>query len=458
MANQQDGGPPSDRTIIKPKPGAGRAAGTSNSMPPVHPTPMPMPAPPPASPPDYGLSTPAAGPSRIEFTRGTLDPLLHAAGPLLLLAGRLRQSSQAVDTAALRRQLVSEVRGFEEKARNSGVVPDQIAAARYALCATLDEAILSTPWGSTGEWGAQPLLVVFHRETWGGEKFFQLLERTQADPRQYAGLLEVLYSCLSLGFAGKYALDPQGQMQRDKLQHELHERIRGVRGQAPPALSEHWEGVHDRTNPLLKYVPLWVVAAAGLAVLTSAYLYFRTQLGNRAEPTLAVLSQLGVQDFTAAVPPPAPAVAPDKTLKILLADLEQQSVLSVEEQGARSTVTIAGLDLFASGSAQINAQYHAILERVAVALNDLPGPVLVVGHTDDQPIRSFKFQNNYELSAARAMAVVKDLEATLAEPARLRSTGVGSSQPRFEPPDTAENRARNRRVEIIHIADGAVGP
>ena len=458
MANQQDGGPPSDRTIIKPKPGAGRAAGTSNSMPPVHPTPMPMPAPPPASPPDYGLSTPAAGPARIEFTRGTLDPLLHAAGPLLLLAGRLRQSSQAVDTAALRRQLVSEVRGFEEKARNSGVVPDQIAAARYALCATLDEAILSTPWGSTGEWGAQPLLVVFHRETWGGEKFFQLLERTQADPRQYAGLLEVLYSCLSLGFAGKYALDPQGQMQRDKLQHELHERIRGVRGQAPPALSEHWEGVHDRTNPLLKYVPLWVVAAAGLAVLTSAYLYFRAQLGNRAEPTLAALSQLGVQDFTTVVPPPAPAVAPDRTLKILLADLEQQGVLSVEEQGARSTVTIAGLDLFASGSAQINAQYHAILERVAVALNDLPGPVLVVGHTDDQPIRSFKFQNNYELSAARAMAVVKDLEATLAEPARLRSTGVGSSQPRFEPPDTAENRARNRRVEIIHIADGAVGP
>ncbi len=455
MTNQQDGAPPSDRTIIKPRPGAGRTVGTGSPVPSVPAVPPPAPA---ASPHDYGLAAPLAASARIEFTRGALDPLLHAAGPLLLLAGRLRHSTQAVEIATLRRQLVSEVRGFEERARNSGVVADQIAAARYALCATLDEAILSTPWGSTGEWGSQPLLVVFHRETWGGEKFFQLLERTQADPRQYAGLLEVLYSCLSLGFAGKYALDPQGQMQRDKLQHELHERIRSVRGQSPPALSEHWEGVHDRTNPLLKYVPLWVVAAAALAVLTGAFLYFRMQLSNRAEPTLAALSQLGVQDFTTSAPPPAPAVAPDKTLKSLLADLEQQEVLSVDEQGARSTVTIAGSNLFASGSAQISTQYHSVLTRVAEALNELPGPVLVVGHTDDQPIRSFRFQNNYELSAARAAAVVKDLEGTLTEPARLRSTGVGSSQPRYQPPDTTENRALNRRVEIVHIAGGAVGP
>ena len=423
--------------------------------PPVSPPPQGAAAP--LQPPDYGAAAAAAAP-RIDFARGGLDPLFHAAGPLLLLAGRLRHSTQALDTAGLRRQLVAEVRGFEEKARSAGVAADQIAAARYALCASLDEAVLSTPWGAGSDWGSQPLLVLFHRETWGGEKFFQLLERTQADPRQYAGLLDVLYACISLGFAGKYALDPQGQMQRDGLQHELYERIRSVRGQPPPALSEHWEGVHDRTNPLLRYVPLWVVAAAGLAVLTGAFLYFRTQLGNHAEPTLAALSQAGIQDFTVAAPAPVAVVAPDKTLKVLLSDLEQQGLLSVTEEGARSTVTIAGSDLFASGSARINDRYHAILGRIGTALNDLPGPVLVVGHTDDQPIRSFKYQNNYALSADRAAAVVQDLKATLTEPARLRSTGVGSSQPRFQPPDTPENRARNRRVEIVHVTGGALVP
>lgn len=446
MSSGTGGGPPSDRTIIKPRPGAGRATPS---------TPPAPPAPPPAAPSGFEPSLSAAPPTpaRIEFTRAGLDPLFHAAGPLLLLAGRLRQSTQAMDTAGLRRQLVAEIRSFEEKARTAGVPADQLAAARYALCATLDEGILSTPWGANSDWGSQPLLVIFHRETWGGEKFFQLLERTQADPNQYAGLLDVLYACMSLGFSGRYALDPQGQMKREQLQHELFERIRSVRGTATGPLSEHWQGVREKRRPLLQLLPVWVVAAAGLAVLTAAFLYYRLQLSRAAEPALAALSQIGTGEFSASSPPPPAPVAPDRTLKILLSDLEQQGVLSVEEEGARSTVTIAGSDLFASGSASINPQYRAVLQRVGAALNEVPGPVLVVGHTDDQPIRSFKYQNNYELSADRADAVVRELQGTLSESSRLRSTGVGSSQPRYQPPDTAENRARNRRVEIVHLAE-----
>lgn len=447
MGTDSSGGPPSDRTIIKPRPGAGRMTPPGASAPA-----SPPPAAPPVAP-DPGAFAAAAAPARIEFTRAGLDPLFHAAGPLLLLAGRLRHTTQPMDTAGLRRQLVAEIRSFEEKGRNAGVPAEQLAAARYALCATLDEAILSTPWGANSDWGSQPLLVIFHRETWGGEKFFQLLERTQADPNQYAGLLDVLYVCLSLGFSGRYALDPQGQMKRDQLLHDLFERMRGVRGTATGPLAEHWEGVREKRRPLLHLLPVWVVLAAGLAVATAAFLYYRLQLSRQAEPALAALSQVGTGEFTAAAPPPLAPIAPDKTLKILLSDLEQQGVLSVEEDGARSTVTISGSNLFASGSASINEQYRPTIQRIAEALNEVPGPVLVVGHTDDQPIRSFKYQNNYELSADRADAVVKELKQTLREASRLRSTGVGSSQPRFEPPDTPENRARNRRVEIVHIAE-----
>ncbi len=48
--------------------------------------------------------------------------------------------------------------------------------ARYALCTALDEAVLSTPWGSGGDWGKQSLLITVHNEAWGGEKVFQLLD------------------------------------------------------------------------------------------------------------------------------------------------------------------------------------------------------------------------------------------------------------------------------------------
>jgi type VI secretion system protein ImpK len=393
----------------------------------------------------------------MDYLAAGLEPLVAAAAPLLLLAGRLRHTPEAADVAGLRRQLVAEVRQFEERARTTGVAAEQVAAARYALCATLDEAILSTPWGARGEWGTQPLLSIFHRETWGGEKFFQLIERTKSDPRQYAGLLEVLYDCLSLGFAGKYALDPKGALQRDQLQHEVYERLRGLGGGgAPGPLSQRWEGERDKRNPILRYVPLWVVAAVGLALLTAAYLYFRLQLSQAAEPTYAALANVGVQDFAAAAP--APAVAPAVTLKQLLADVEAQGLLTVEEQGARSIVTLAGSDLFAAGSAAINPRLDATLDRIGAAIDQVPGSVLVVGHSDGQPIRSFRYQNNFELSADRALAVLERLRAKVAVPARLQSNGVGSTQPRCVPERTPEDRACNRRVEILHLYSSGATP
>lgn len=462
MTNQHGDGPSGsgDRTVIKPRPGAGRGQTGQPAAPPLPPQPgAPPPVPPAAasSGGSFAAEPMPAGP--VEFSATGLDPLVAAAGPLLLLAGRLRHSTDVADTAGLRRQLVADVRQFEERARASGVPAEQIAAARYALCATLDEAILSTAWGARGEWGTQPLLSIFHRETWGGEKFFQLVERTKSDPRQYAGLLEVLYECLSLGFAGKYALDPKGALQRDTLQHEIFERLRAIRGGgAPGPLSVHWQGEHDRRNPLLRYVPLWVVAAVGIALLTGAFLYFRYQLGRAAEPTLASLSQVGVQDFVA-TSPPVPAVPPAVTLRQQLSDLEDQGVLTVEELGARSTVILSGGGaLFAPGSAAINPEFEPVIDRIGEAIEQVPGSVLVVGHSDSQPIRSFRYQNNFELSSDRALSVLRRLEAKVSAPARLQSNGVGSTQPRYQPEDTAENRARNRRVEIVHVLPGNPTP
>ena len=79
--------------------------------------------------------------------------------------------------------LASDLRRFEDRARRAGVINETVLAARYALCATLDEAVLATPWGAQSEWAQQTLLVALHREAWGGEKFFDMLERICADPQ-----------------------------------------------------------------------------------------------------------------------------------------------------------------------------------------------------------------------------------------------------------------------------------
>ncbi len=140
-------------------------------------------------------------------------------------------------------------------------------AARYALCAGLDEAVLSTPWGAQSEWAQQTLLVALHREAWGGEKFFEMLDRISQDPARHIDLMELQYLCLAFGFAGKYQVAERGHARLAEVQQELYRRIRDQRGAPPPELSLRWRGLEDRRNPLIRYVPWWVVGAAALAIL-----------------------------------------------------------------------------------------------------------------------------------------------------------------------------------------------
>jgi len=92
------------------------------------------------------------------------------------------------------------------------------------------------------------------------------------------------------------------------------------------------------------------------------------------------------------------------------------------------------------------------MARVGQAIRRVPGRVLVVGHTDDQPIQSIRFQDNFALSRARAERVATLLRQDVDVAARVQSNGVGSTQPRYRPESSQENRARNRRVEIVHVS------
>ncbi|WP_313048477.1 type IVB secretion system protein IcmH/DotU, partial [Pseudomonas soli] len=104
-----------------------------------------------------------------------LNPLEQAAGPLLALLTRLRNTIAHPAPASLRAQLLAYLRQFEERAEAAGVPRNEVLLARYALCTALDEAVLSTPWGSASDWGKQSLLITVHNEAWGGEKVFQLM-------------------------------------------------------------------------------------------------------------------------------------------------------------------------------------------------------------------------------------------------------------------------------------------
>jgi type VI secretion system protein ImpK len=425
-----------DVTRLRPRPGAGKRGGGTDVFRP------------PSSAPWIAEAPPIPEADRANLGIG-LSRLVRAASPLLLLAGQLRSTLSQLDIAGLRRQALDEIRRFEEHARSSGIQSEIVVMARYALCAALDEAVLSTPWGRDSEWAQHPLLVDLHREAWGGEKFFEMLDRLSNDPSRYLELMELQYLCIAFGFGGKYQIMERGPERLGEVQRNLYRKIHAERGVPEPELSLRWRGLEDRRNPLVRYVPWWVVGAATLAILTIVYTFYYAGLASWASPVQTSLAKVGLEDFSPLAAPPPPPQAP--TLKRLLAPEEARGALTVEEQGARTVVTLIARDLFASGSADVNQAYGATLKNVAKALNQVAGSVTVVGHTDDQPLRSLRYQNNFALSRERAVNVINILGQTIDNRARLFPNGVGDSQPRYTPASDPQNRARNRRVEIIHV-------
>jgi len=435
MSGNDPFGDDSDRTIMRPRPGGRgpRPAADGHTE--------RRSAPPPAA----GALIVGAG----------MNPLVAAATPLFSLVGQLRNTLSHPDIASLHSHVAQEIMNFEAEARAKGESAESILAARYALCTLVDETVLSTPWGTESNWGNQTLLVRFHNETWGGEKFFQILERLLPDPRANLHLLEFIYVCLALGFEGKYRVQAQGRGQLEQLQHRLYEAIRSYRGDFERELSPHWQGVEDRRPKLARYVPFWVIGAVVAGLLLAAFIGFLFSLNSRSDPVVGEVAMLGTDaaplvERDAMAPPPV-------TLTALLESDELASkaivdgVVRVVDEPGQSTVTLWGM--FASGQAEVDSAQQPLLLRVGSALTQLSGRVTVIGHTDNVPIRTLSFPSNWELSEQRAQSVRNVLGQAVPEQ-RLSAEGRADTQPLVDN-STPVNRALNRRVEVkLFYQDG----
>ncbi len=427
----------SDRTIIKPSAGRGpRAAGT------------------PAQSSDAPPAAPSAAVRTSEFEAGErpdlaqavgLGPLVQAAAPLLAMAPRLRAMARHPDPSGLRASLVEGVKRFESTVRAAGTPNEQVIAARYVLCTLIDEAASSTPWGGSGAWAAQSLLVLFHNEAWGGEKVFQLLAKLAQNPAQNRNLLEFIYMALSLGFEGRYRVLENGRAQLDSVRERLAQMLRPAA--VPRELSTQWQGQVPPTRRLRDGVPIWVFGAAAAVLLLVVFIALRLSLNAQTDATFAGLQSLGAQAPAPAVaPPPVPrAPAPPRLAALLASDIQARRI-EVSDLADRSVVTIQGDGMFSAGSGEVQSADKPLLARIGAALAKVPGTVVISGHTDSIPIRSLQFPSNWHLSKARALSV-RDLLAAQVDPARMRVEGRADTEP-VDDNGSAAGRARNRRVEI----------
>lgn len=373
------------------------------------------------------------------------NPLVRAAARLIQLMLQIRETMHLSDPAALRQQLLAEVREFERLAAEYGASHEEVIGARYCLCTALDETAAQTPWGGRGVWAKHSLLVAFHNETWGGEKYYQLLGRLAQNPERHVHLIELLYYLNALGFEGRFRIVDDGYSQLEILKRRIAAILNRVKGGHEARLSPHWMGVQSMA-PTWRMVPPWVVACLCAFVAACIYVWFLFSLGGRSDASYARLASLAIPatQATAYVNPP---VAP--RLRRFLEPEIRAGLIEVNDLLDRSVVTLNGDGLFDSARVEVKQQYLPVLGRIAAALSEVNGDVVVTGFTDNMPIRSVRFASNWDLSQARAESVKKILDGFLGQFAsgRVRFEGRGEANPVADN-STAEGRSRNRRVEI----------
>ena len=386
-------------------------------------------------------------------------PLLAAAGPLLQLMARLRSTYAAPDPGLLRERAAAAMREFERRSREAGVPPEQLRPAHFALCAALDDVVMATPWGSQGVWALNPLIASFHQNVDAGERFFEVLAQLQRNPGANLPVLEVMYLCLALGFQGRIRLSPRGPAELDRLREELHATIARQRGAAPEReLSPRWQGVAAPYRPARAQVPAWVLGSAAAALLAGLFLWLSNGVEDasdallaraQAAPSAAMPRLVRSAPARPVSPPPSPAQpAPADRLQSFLAPEIAQGLVVLDGTEAAPLVRIRAPGMFPSGSATLNPAFRPLLQRIGEALREERGPVQVIGHTDNQPIRTVAFASNYALSAARAETARRAIAAALGEPGRIAAEGRADSEP-VESNVTPAGREANRRIEVL---------
>lgn len=402
-----------------------------------------------------------------EAAKPGINALVDAGSELFDLLVYLRSQNSGLDIAPLRDKTLALIKSFEKGAQQTGEAAQIVKVAKYAIAATIDDQIMSKPWGTECGWQHATLVGAIGGEKIGGDRFFELLEQAESDPQRFQNLIEFMYICLSLGFQGRYRhTQRQSMTQLDSHRKSAFLAIEGARKGFADRLSLRWSGVETVRLPVRDLIPVWLVASLSILVCAGLFVTFLIAIGGMTSTTVSAMAKMPYQNSGEGPPVveitrlaiPAPKeeviIAPPRievVQKFLEAEIIEGLVEVVEDRD-QIRIRLIGETMFGAGKAVVLEQYKPVLRRVAVALNDRPGDVLIEGHTDSIPIKTARFPSNFHLSEERARAAAQFVLPLLKAPDRVMIIGYGATIPIAEN-SSSSGRARNRRIEILLSSD-----
>lgn len=416
----------------------------------------------------------------------TKNHLLRLAQPLFWLLDEL---SPELESAARLDALKSEVRtrlaAFKQAAQAATLKADSLEAVHYCFCAALDQAgsrVRGRADGLRGVWLQHGLLMQLYGEKNFGQCCRAWIIKLQETPNASKNALEVIAQLMARGLR-----DERG-MPLPKIQsaHQLspvevipsaatapllrhvaiansateHQRIHVAvnnpsGGAVEPSDVLITVGMSVPETPPSQELPpqrpwrLIVMAVVVTAlVLGLTWVIYRQHLDNQAlaSEVSALTTQVAMRQESL-----------ENRIARALTSETGTNQYGLSTEGDRIDIVFSSDMGFAAGSADITPILARQLERLAGVLTTTEGKVMIVGHTDDSPGARGRAETNLALSAARAMAVGRNLHAHGVAQTRLSTVGRGAKDPVGDN-RTAEGRALNRRVEIVLDRQRALVP
>ncbi|WP_146590943.1 type IVB secretion system protein IcmH/DotU [Puniceibacterium confluentis] len=407
----------------------------------------------------------AATTAPVRTTRASDNPLLNAYAALLGMAPELERATAPENPDVLRTRLLDSLTHARDSAVSAGVPLSRADQGAWFVAALLDDIALNTPWGGHSGWPRMPLVVSMYGNVDAGERFFDLAEDLIRFPERDPQLLQLVFLCLSLGFRGKYRLDPgAGEAAIAQLRVQMNRLLRD-RDAADAALAPNWKGVEAADDKRGFVVPLWSIGLMALALIGAVYVALSIQLSNRGEQLFTLAGVLPPPERADIFRPvidsvQKPLLSADPLVFELLplfgeaAPKATAKALTGREDVSIAVVVVQATDpeVFRSSKADLNGGYDTLITSIATVIRDnaeFIGSVRVVGHTDSIPVQtSNPFRSNQGLSEARAKRIAEALVAAGVPPGLVTSEGKAASEP-IADNGTKSGRARNRRVEII---------
>ncbi len=228
----------------------------------------------------------------METVGATTTTLTDLATEVSLFALGMRDRAGAAQFSSVHAGAIKLLDEFESKAKAQKFEPGDIADAKFALAAFVDEVVLNADWAGREDWAENPLQLQYFGTYLAGEGFFQKLDGLRAQAKSRGDVLRLYYQCLLLGFKGKYGIS-SGEI-LEALKKSVQSTLESDYPTDGRALAPHWQP-SDKPRPQTDKLPRWFLYASLGVVAACALLYvvlfFLLKIKEQsAPPTHAAIS------------------------------------------------------------------------------------------------------------------------------------------------------------------------